>query len=166
MNLKLIFFNNRVTETLFGLLLVKYICFLASKWISKSKKSSMSKKGLTPKWFFILVVTATLLSVFMLCYHHQCLLWTVGSKGISVDLWRDAAFPKRVWIYANKLYILNFFKNTEPNWFDLQLVRARFKFFLNLKTHREHLLRMQFFFCAFQCFCRLLFRALFIMFWI
>ena len=55
---------------------------------------------------------------------------------------------KMVWIYANKLYILNFFKNTEPNWFDLQLVRARFKFFLNLKTHREHLLRMQFFFFA------------------
>ena len=34
----------------------------------------MSKKGLTPKWFFILVVTATLLSVVMLCYHYQCLL--------------------------------------------------------------------------------------------
>lgn len=55
--------------------------------------------------------------------------WTVGSKGISVDLWRDAAFPKRVWIYANKLYVLYFFKNTEPNWFDLQLVRARFETF-------------------------------------
>ena len=55
---------------------------------------------------------------------------------------------KRVWIYANKLYILNFFKNTEPNWFDLQLVRARFEFFLNLKTHREHS-RMQFFFFFF-----------------
>ena len=55
--------------------------------------------------------------------------WTVGSKGISVDLWRDAAFPKRVWIYANKLYVLYFFKNTEPKWFDLQLVRARFETF-------------------------------------
>lgn len=54
---------------------------------------------------------------------------------------------KRVWIYANKLYILNFFKNTEPNWFDLQLVRARFEFFLNLKTYRENS-RMQFFFFA------------------
>ena len=129
----------------------------------------MSKKGLTPKWFFILVVTATLLSVVMLCYHHQCLLWTVGSKGISVDLWRDAAFPKRVWIYANKLYILNFFKNTEPNWFDLQLVRARFEFFSNKFENTSWAFKHAiffFFFARSSFFGRLLFRALFIMFWI
>ena len=94
----------------------------------------MSKKGLTPKWFFILVVTATLL------YYEQ--LFPRASVWISDAMQHS---QKMVWIYANKLYILNFFKNTEPNWFDLQLVHARFKFFLNLKTHREHS-RMQFFF--------------------
>ena len=98
----------------------------------------------------------------LLFYHEQ--LVPRASAWISDAMQHS---QKRVWIYANKLYILNFFKNTEPNWFDLQLVHARFKFFLNLKTHREHS-RMQFFFffCAFQCFGRLLFRALFIMFWI
>ena len=39
------------------------------------------------------------------------------------------SIPKKVWIYANELYVLYFFKNTEPNWFDLQLVRARFETF-------------------------------------
>lgn len=71
--------------------------------------------------------------------------WTVGSKGISVDLWRGAAFPKKGLDLCKQTLYLKFFKNTEPNWFDLQLVRARFEFFLNLKTYREHS-RMQFFF--------------------
>ena len=83
----------------------------------------MSKKGLTPKWFFILVVTATLL------YYEQ--LFPRASVWISDAMQHS---QKMVWIYANKLYILNFFKNTEPNWFDLQLVHARFKFFFKFEN--------------------------------